>query len=205
VKKASFKYWHEEIADIPSLNQTGEWVDLETGFTYEDYCNSFVATKTRALPSKYESQIKAARSSAKANGFVALRGSTLQKQWAVQIREARLKEIQEEAIRKCAGSNLFSSSKFWIDTRNQSNEEIVLLVRNVNSAHDKVITASREYESLIPTDVKPGGRFELTPRFLELSRIIYGGKDEIAKLIVNAMGITNMAGEKSTWKKARRF
>jgi hypothetical protein len=186
---ASFQYWREEIADIPALNNLGEWVDLETGFTYEDYCNSIETNKRIAAPSKYESEIKAARQVAKASGFVALRGSTKQKQWAVQIRDTRLKEIQDEELKCCAGSHLFSSAKFWIESRNRSAGVIEFLIKKVNVIHKEMVIASQEYESLIPSDVKVGGRFALTPRLLELGRVISRGELEIAILIAE-VGVT---------------
>lgn len=111
----SFTNWYNEVADMPSHQQDGAWVDLETGFTYADWAND--NCKTTQNRWKANDTIQTARNIAKMFGGKALKGTGKQKAWAETIRENIIKntnEIQSEIL--CTVS-YFSHSKFWIENR----------------------------------------------------------------------------------------
>ena len=115
----AFNHWYNEIADMPE-KQNGVWVDLETGFTYENWLNEdeqkprFVADATT---------IKA-RNIGKFFGGKALTGSAKQKVWGEQIRAKVLESVNETQAEVLCFLTMFGSAKFWIENRDMSPKKI---------------------------------------------------------------------------------
>jgi hypothetical protein len=139
----NFNCWKNEIADMPEQQNDGTWVDLETGLTYEHYCNQ---TKPSAERKAASDDVKENRKIAKKFGAKALTGTTKQKKWAEQIRanvltSSSLSDEQKTKFLGCA--NFVEESKFWIENRavdvsyftkeNISKEYLAL--RDVKSKH----------------------------------------------------------------------
>lgn len=77
-------------------------------------------SRTGANSPKHDVAVKAARSTARANDWPALTGTTKQKRWAEQIRAAMLPRIEDENLRLVA-ADAFRAAKFWIDNRESFN------------------------------------------------------------------------------------
>lgn len=124
----NFSYWIEQIADIPAKDETGAWVDLETGLHYDasiDYAKGTARVRRTVGAKAME-----AREIAKAFGGKALKGSAKQKEWAEKIRAEKLAEMDEDqAEMACDPNGLLTHSKFWIDNRGVAGANIGAFVQ----------------------------------------------------------------------------
>ena len=122
----SFDQWLE-IADMPE-RINGEWVDLETGFTYNDFKNS------KPARSKVNDKAIDARAVAKFFGGKALTGTVKQKSWAEEIRAKVLNVVDADAaILLCNPTSLCKTSKFWIENRAKSAADFAIFIATQQS------------------------------------------------------------------------
>lgn len=123
----SFEYWYNEIADIPAKDENGNWVDYETGFSYQHWLKS--ESKPATTRTKLSDKALKARSLAKQFGGKALTGSKKQKEWAEKIRESVISKLSEEsAILLCSPKSLFKTAKSWIENRDKSPKEFEVFI-----------------------------------------------------------------------------
>ncbi|WEV50235.1 hypothetical protein OZX61_12875 (plasmid) [Acinetobacter sp. ESL0695] len=116
-----FLDWYNN-ADMPQKQQNGIWVDLETGLTFNPAQEK---VKQFTLSQKAED----ARNLAKSFGGKALTGTAKQKEWAEKIRASKLKNMAfEHATLVCDKNGLLNNSKFWIENRDNSAEEIAQFI-----------------------------------------------------------------------------
>ncbi len=135
---SSLEYWQENVADFPDQDADGNWFDLETGLTYADYVKSeeraAKAARLERMREKHGDAIVAAKSAAKALGWVALTGTPAQKDWAAQIRAKLIPQFYADAA-VLAGN--IKDAKFWIENRdvalNALQENIRQLAESINA------------------------------------------------------------------------
>lgn len=160
----NLEYWIDNVASFPA-QRNGKWVDLDgTADDYDSSINYLEAKKfaeRRNLQSKYSDAIKSARESAKKQGYAALTGSTAQKQWALQIRHDRLNIIPDD-LKNFATSEIFKSSKFWIETRGLGVDDFVNQLKKLYEMHMKRWELHEKFESLISDEITPGRGYVLT-------------------------------------------
>ncbi|HAV1239868.1 TPA: hypothetical protein JGU28_004675 [Salmonella enterica] len=113
----NFRYWYNEIADMPEYDETGKyWYDLETGLRYDPSCRYLPQNSRKPVSDK----ALAARSVAKKFGGRALKGTSKQVRWAEEIRASVITQIPENAARICCNPDgLMKSAKFWIENRHK--------------------------------------------------------------------------------------
>lgn len=109
-----FSEWYAE-ADMPEL-VGGQWVDIETGIPYAPAKTARVTLSAKAQD---------ARAIAKAFGGKALTGTAKQKEWAEKIRAEKLTAMSVEQAELVADpTNILQNSKFWIEHRTESAQDI---------------------------------------------------------------------------------
>ncbi len=110
--------WKAE-ADMPEFVD-GEWVDMETGISYNQVKNT--VRKTKRFDSEragLNDKAKNARQVAKKQGCKALKGSPKQKAWGEDIRRKFVQNITDEnAMLAITSSEMTAHAKFWIENRN---------------------------------------------------------------------------------------
>lgn len=120
---SNFDFWINEIADMPTKAEDGQWFDLETGLPYRvdvDYASG--QSRPRFTPSNKAQQ---GRELAKVFGGRALTGSAKQKEWAEKIRAEKLREMDmDQAEMACDPKGLLTAAKFWIEARARNGKEI---------------------------------------------------------------------------------
>lgn len=119
----NFEFWINEIADIPTRDEDGQWCDMEDGLPYRaDFNYQSGQPRQRYAPS---AQAKQGRELAKAFGGRALKGTAKQKEWAEKIRAEKLREMDmDQAELACDPQGLLTSAKFWIEARRRKGREI---------------------------------------------------------------------------------
>lgn len=154
----NFQFWFNEVADIPTRDEQGNWVDLETGHYYDPKINYSGKETSRSSLSLAGLDY---RSIAKAFGGKALKGTMKQKEWAEKIRAEKLKDMPHEiAEMVCDPDGILTHSKFWIENRNASASDIgdfianqKSMLRQYRAAHakndaDTVKSISEKYNEL---------------------------------------------------------
>jgi hypothetical protein len=121
--KTAFEKWYED-ADMPEKDKNGNWYDLETGLYYKE--------------ANYKSKVSDAaitnREAVKVHGAVALKGTVKQKNWAEKIRSEKIAYLSsEDASLLCDKNGLLTHSKFWIENRDRSSNEIVVFIKEQKS------------------------------------------------------------------------
>lgn len=116
----SFEEWVSDMHDLDvALLSWSEYLELSANY------NKAVLQQTSKTNPKAIAKAKAERTTAKAMGIKALKGSAKQKAWAEQIRKEFLQTVTDEnALSLVADSELTASAKFWIETRNVGIEKI---------------------------------------------------------------------------------
>lgn len=115
---SDFLSWYNE-ADMPSKQADGTWIDLETGIAFNQ------TEKEKKERQSISAKAQDARNIAKAFGGKALAGTTKQKEWAEKIRAEKLSQMDFDiAILVCDKNGLLNHSKFWIENRTKSANEI---------------------------------------------------------------------------------
>lgn len=121
----NFRYWKNEIADIPTL-EDGIWVDLETGIAYDEninYDDSEQQTsnyKEKAIRNISLNKAKESRKLANFFGGKALSGTAKQKSWGEAVRQSKLESssLTDEDKEKLVKIGAFvDTASFWIDNR----------------------------------------------------------------------------------------
>jgi hypothetical protein len=119
--KNNFQAWIDN-ADMPQKDARG-WYDLETGLRYDpetDYTGTNNTKRQSVSPKAQE-----ARDIAKFFGGKALKGSMKQKNWAEKIRAEKIQQMDEaEAMMAVDPNGLLTHSKFWIENRECSGQQI---------------------------------------------------------------------------------
>lgn len=120
----NFEYWINEIADMPTKGEDGQWYDAETGHPYNagiDYRTGSARAPRRTMSQTAQD----ARTVAKMFGGKALKGTAKQKEWAEKIRAEALRGMTIEQAEMAAEPNgLLTNSKFWIENRTRNGREI---------------------------------------------------------------------------------
>lgn len=148
----NFKYWLDEIADMPTKDENGKWFDLEDG-SYFDENTKYIEANT---PSESVSNdAKIARKRAKKLGGVALTGTIKQKNWAEVLRENVLYTCEDAAAKVSLATNkIFNNAAFWIAARNKKHEEMHKLPYLVNNLILKANELLQSAEAEIKTNEK---------------------------------------------------
>lgn len=157
---SNFNFWFDNIADMPTKAEDGQWYDAETGFPFDpkhNYKTGKAATERKPLSDKAQD----ARALAKFFGGKALKGTARQKEWAEKIRAEKLRQMSPELAELVVDPNgLLTNSKFWIEHRDSSGEAIgefihqqKALYKQYQSArealdHEKVKSISEQYNAL---------------------------------------------------------
>lgn len=121
----NFKEWLNE-ADIPMKDKNGKWYDAETGIYFSETVAAIKSKEKSQLSKKANDALQIAKSF----GGIALSGSLKQKEWAEVIRAEKIqKMIRDDAELVCEPTNLLRHSKFWIENRHRTEDEIVGFVK----------------------------------------------------------------------------
>lgn len=138
----NFEFWINEIADMPTKAEDGQWFDLETGLPFRaDFDYQSGQSRQRYAPS---AQAKQGRELAKVFGGRALKGTAKQKDWAEKIRAEKLREMDmDQAEMACDPQGLLTNAKFWIEQRRSSGKAIGEFVQQ-QKAMLKQYRAARE-------------------------------------------------------------
>lgn len=128
----NFRYWHDEIADMPTKAADGTWYDMETGIPFSDH------QRPRAEKKKFVStdETDIARNYAKTFGGKALTGTAKQKLWGEKIRHSILQAVSKDQAEILCQHKMFYSAKFWIENRSLQPTKIGQLAEEV-LAHTK--------------------------------------------------------------------
>ncbi len=121
----NWKEWHDNIADMPSFDDSGRyWYDSESGLRYDPAIN-YIPGRVKPTKNKISGGTLDARNIAKFFGGKALRGSAKQVRWGEKIRADKIKNMTEkQAAICCDPSGLMKHAKFWIETRDKKPPEI---------------------------------------------------------------------------------
>lgn len=157
---SNFNYWYDNVADMPTKAEDGQWYDAETGFPYNpnhNYKTGKAATKRKPLSDKAQD----ARDLAKFYGGRALKGTARQKEWAEKIRAEKLQQMEPGLAELAVDPNgLLTHSKFWIEHRSfpggaisEFVQQQKSLLKQYNAArgemdHDKVKALAEQYNEL---------------------------------------------------------
>lgn len=127
-----FLEWYNE-ADMPTKQEDGTWVDLETGIAFNPAHFEAESNKIKTALSKNALD---ARGVAKAFGGKALTGTAKQKEWAEKIRASVLKSVAFEDATILCNNDLTKASKFWIENREKPSADFASFVREQRRLRD---------------------------------------------------------------------
>lgn len=146
---SSLEYWQENVADIPHQDRNGNWVDLETGFTYADYVKgeeaAAKAARRKRTLEKHGDAIAAAKAVAKAAGWIALTGTLAQKDWAAQIRAKLIPQFFPD-VAALAGN--IKDAKFWIEKRDTAIYVLQQDIRNLAESINALVARDAAKKNL---------------------------------------------------------
>lgn len=137
---SSFAEWYEE-ADIPDFDYDLKlWRDLETGLYYDPFGKLDGSKPSQPPTPRYvpSDDVKKARQFIKTIGGKALTGTPKQKEWAEKIRLDQMTKLDPEDAKQVVFHEIFAHSKFWIETRDKSAENILTFARKIIS-YTKII------------------------------------------------------------------
>lgn len=141
---SDFNKWHDDVADMPYKDENGEWVDLETGFSFSDYQESLDPKKYLRNP-KHKAKTLNARNVAKSFGGVALSGTYKQVKWAECIRADKLAKLNEVDARLCCRKgNILRMARLWIQNREKPASEFVAFIRETDLLREKHTQATEQ-------------------------------------------------------------
>jgi hypothetical protein len=167
---SNFKFWMNEIADMPEQRADGSWYDLETGLPFDNSVHYKTGGKTtRWKPSE---DLKSNRKIAKFYGGKALTGTAKQKEWAEKLRADVLRSDKlsdEQKAEFIATDSFLNTTKFWINNKGLSADYFTKenLVREYNALSE---LADKHYDVLVrsgSTGPKDRARAEIIKQLTE--------------------------------------
>jgi len=121
-REKDFSFWKEEIADMPTQDDKGNWYDMETGIPYSPSPKSRSALSTESIE---------ARKYSKGFGAKSVTGTLKQKNWVEKIRASKLRSLGTDEAIFIAKHDFSTHPKFWINCKNKTGTEIYEVLKNL--------------------------------------------------------------------------
>lgn len=167
---SNFKYWMDEIADMPEQDSDGNWFDLETGLAFDTKAHYQTGGTTTAWTASDD--VKKNRKIAKFYGGKALTGTAKQKEWAESLRATVLSSdalSDEQKVEFLQTANFLKTAKFWINNKGLESGHFTKenLIREYNALSD---LCDKHYNTLArsgPVGLKDTARKEIIDQLTE--------------------------------------